>query len=149
MRRHARRKAAALLTRPIAVLMLLGGCWSALVNVGLFAWALRSGRPAAEAVTMTFVSLVLIQFFKAYSFRSDRRSVFRGLLGNRWLNRAVLWELALLAVIVFLPALHAPFGTYALSPADLTIVVLLAGTVVPVLEAAKWMERRGWLGRLD
>ena len=26
---------------------------------------------------MTFVSLVLIQFFKAYSFRSDRHSVLR------------------------------------------------------------------------
>ena len=26
-------------------------------------------------MTMTFVSLVLIQFFKAYNFRSDRHSV--------------------------------------------------------------------------
>ena len=26
-------------------------------------------------MTMTFVSLVLIQFFKAYNFRSDRNSV--------------------------------------------------------------------------
>ncbi len=26
---------------------------------------------------MTFVSLVLIQFFKAYNFRSDRHSVLR------------------------------------------------------------------------
>ena len=36
---------------------------------------------------MTFVSLVLIQFFKAYNFRSDRHSVFRRPFANRWLNR--------------------------------------------------------------
>ena len=98
---------------------------------------------------MTFVSLVLIQFFKAYSFRSDRRSVFRAPFANRWLNRAVLWELLLLALIVFVPALHLPFGTRSLSPLDLAIVVAVAVTVIPVLEAAKAMERRGWLGTMD
>jgi Ca2+-transporting ATPase len=149
MRRRPHRRGHNLLTRPIAVLMLLGGFWSAFVNLGLFAWALNSGRPAAEAVTMTFVSLVLIQFFKAYSFRSDRESVFRGLFSNRWLNWAVLWELALLGAIVFVPMLHAPFGTYALSPTDLAIIASVALTVIPVLEAAKWMERRGWFGALD
>jgi P-type Ca2+ transporter type 2C len=149
MRRRPHKRGRGLLTRPIAVLMLVGGIWSALVNLGLFAWALNSGRPATEAVTMTFVSLVLIQFFKAYSFRSDRLSVFHGLFRNRWLNLAVLWELILLGVIVFLPALHAPFGTHALSSFDLALVAAVALSVVPVLEAMKWMARRGWLGALD
>ena len=35
---------------------------------------------------MTFVSLVLIQFFNAYNCRSDRHSVFRQPFANRWLN---------------------------------------------------------------
>jgi Ca2+-transporting ATPase len=149
MRRQPQRKGRSLLTRPVAVLMLIGGFWSALANLGLFAWALKSGRPSAEAVTMTFVSLVLIQFCKAYSFRSDRDSVFRGLFSNRWLNRAVLWELVLLAVVVFVPALHAPFGTYAVTPKDMAIILVVALSIVPVLEAAKWMERRGWFGAMD
>ena len=34
---------------------------------GLFIWADSSGRSHPEAMTMTFVSLVLIQFFKAYN----------------------------------------------------------------------------------
>jgi Ca2+-transporting ATPase len=149
MRRQPRRKGRGLLTRPMAVLMLLGGIWSAAVNLGLFAWALTSGRPAAQAVTMTFVSLVLIQFFKAYSFRSDRYSLVRRPFSNWWLNWAVLWELALLAAIVFVPALQAPFGTYSLPATDLAIVALVALTVLPVLEMAKWMERRGWLGTME
>jgi Ca2+-transporting ATPase len=36
---------------------------------------MNSGRGLSEAMTMAFVSLVLIQFFKAYNFRSDRNSV--------------------------------------------------------------------------
>jgi hypothetical protein len=35
------------------------------------------------AMTMTFICLVLIQFFKAYNFRSDRNSVFNLPFANR------------------------------------------------------------------
>ena len=42
---------------------------------------------------MAFVSLVLIQFFKAYNFRSDRQSVLHHPFANKWLNIAILWEL--------------------------------------------------------
>ena len=31
-------------TRPVVSLMVAGGLWSAAVNLGLFAWALNSGR---------------------------------------------------------------------------------------------------------
>ncbi|HEX2642161.1 MAG TPA: cation-translocating P-type ATPase [Thermoanaerobaculia bacterium] len=136
-------------TRPIVSLLLVGGIWSALVNLGLFAWALGSGRPLREAMTMTFVLLVLIQLYKAYNYRSDRRSVLRRPFANRWLNLAVAWELSLLAVVVYLPAAHDLFGTNALPFEEWLLVNGLAATIVPVLESAKWMERRGWLGRMD
>ena len=117
-----------------------------LVNLGLFAWALSAGRAPAEAMTLTFVSLVLIQFVKAYNFRSDRRHVFdaavrqpvaepRGRVGAR----RCCW------LIIYVPLLHEPFGTFALSLQDWILILGLALTVVPVLELSKWMERRGWL----
>ncbi|HLF93175.1 MAG TPA: cation-translocating P-type ATPase [Planctomycetota bacterium] len=149
MRRRPRKVGQGLLGRPVAILMILGGLWSAFVNLSLFAWALGSGRPLAQAVTMTFVSLVLIQFFKAYSFRSDRESIFKGAFANRWLNRAVLWEVLLLVLVVYLPALQAPFGTFPLPVLDLAVSGLAALTVVPALELAKAMERRGWFGPLE
>ena len=98
---------------------------------------------------MTFVSLVLIQFFKAYNFRSDRHSVLVRPFANRWLNLAIAWELAALAAIIYVPVLNEPFGTFPLPLADWVIVATAAFTVSPVLELAKWMERRGWFGRLD
>jgi Ca2+-transporting ATPase len=136
-------------TRPVVTLMLIGGLWSTLVNLGLFAWALHSGRGLRATMTMTFVSLVLIQFYKAYCYRSDRHSALRRPFGNRWLNLAIAWELALLALVVYLPAMRELFGAEALPFADWLLVNGLAATVAPVLELAKWMERRGWFGRLD
>jgi Ca2+-transporting ATPase len=148
MRRRPRGPRSGIFTRPVITLMSVGGIWSALVNLGLFSWALNSGRSEAEAMTMTFVSLVLIQFFKAYNFRSDRHSVLNAPFANKWLNLAIVWELVLLGLIIYLPFLHEPFGTFSLPLVDWLIVVALAFTVSPVLELAKWMERRGWFGKL-
>jgi Ca2+-transporting ATPase len=149
MKRKPRNPRTGIFTRPVVTLMVLGGLWSALINLGLFTWALNSGRSIAEAMTMTFVSLVLIQFFKAYNFRSDRLSVLNKPFANKWLNLAVGWEIVLLILIVYLPFLHEPFNTYALPLIDWLIVGGLAVTIVPVLEIAKWMERKGWLGKME
>ncbi len=146
MKRKPRDPRTGIFTRPVVTLMVLGGLWSTLINLGLFIWALNSGRSQAEAMTMTFVSLVLIQFFKAYNFRSDRLSVIDKPFANKWLNLAVGWELILLVLIVYLPFLHEAFSTYALPWLDWVIVAALSVTIVPVLELAKWMVRKGWFG---
>jgi Ca2+-transporting ATPase len=145
MRRPPRHPRTGIFTRPVVSLMAVGGLWSAIVNLGLFAWAQSSGRGAEGAMTMTFISLVLIQFFKAYNFRSDRYSVLNRTFANRWLNLAVVWELLLLIVIVYVPFLQKPFGTFGLPLMDWAIIVALAFSIFPVLELAKWMGRRGWL----
>jgi Ca2+-transporting ATPase len=149
MKRKPRNPRMGIFTRPVVTLMVLGGLWSTIVNLGLFTWAINSGRSIMEAMTMTFVSLVLIQFFKAYNFRSDRRSVLEKPFANKWLNLAIFWEITLLLLIVYLPAMHEPFNTYSLPLVDWLIVGVLAVTIVPVLEIAKWMERKGWLGSID
>ncbi|MCU0874741.1 MAG: cation-translocating P-type ATPase [Pirellulaceae bacterium] len=141
MRRRPRDPRRGIFTAPVVALMLVGGCWSAVVNLLLFVWALRSGRSSDEAMTMTFVSLVLIQFFKAYNFRSDRHSVLRRPFANRWLNVAVLWELMLLLLVVYLPFLQRAFGTFSLTWQDWSIIVALAFSVSPVLELTKWLGR--------
>jgi len=148
MRRPPRDAGQGIFTRPVVTLIMVGGVWSALLNLLLFSWARNSGRSDAEAMMMTFVSLVLIQFFKAYNFRSDRRSVFRRPFANNWLNLAILWEVIMLLVIVYLPALQKPFGTFHLPPRDWAIIVAAAFTIFPVLELAKYLERRGMFGVL-
>ena len=147
MQRRPRKPRDGIFTRSLVLLMLTGGVWSAVANISLFTFLLRNGRRLDEAVTMTFVSLVLIQFFKAYSYRSARRSVFDQPFANRWLNLAIGWELVLLAAIVYTTRLQRAFGTFALSGADWTLVVAVAVSVVPVLDVVKWMVRQQWFGQ--
>jgi Ca2+-transporting ATPase len=148
MERKPRNPRTGIFTRPVAVSLLAAGLWSGLVNIGLFTWLVWSGRPLQQAMAMTFVSLVLIQFFNAYNSRSDRWSIVRAPFANVWLNRAVAWELVLLAVVVYVPFLQTAFGTFSLAPADWALTTLLASSIVPVLELVKWAARRGWLGEL-
>ncbi|HKY29097.1 MAG TPA: cation-translocating P-type ATPase [Pyrinomonadaceae bacterium] len=149
MKRPPRDQRSGIFTRPVVLLMLVGGIWSTIVNLSLFVWALNSGRSVDEAMTMTFVSLVLIQFFKAYNFRSDRHSVLREPFANKWLNLAIAWELIMLALILYVPLLERLFGTIGLPASDWILIVAAAFTVSPVLEMAKWAERRGWFGKLE
>ncbi len=103
MRRAPRNPRTGIFTRPVVSLMLIGGIWAALANIGLFAWLLHSGRSEADAMTMTFVALVLVQFWNAYNFRSDRLSLLERPFANRWLNLAIAWELAMLLLVVYVP----------------------------------------------
>ena len=148
MQRKPRDPRLGIFTRPVVVMLLTGGLWSALVNITLFVWMLNTGRSLTEVMSMTFVSLVLIQFFKAYNYRSDHLSVFQKPFANKWLNIAVAWELVLLVAILYVPFFQRAFATFALSIEDWIITTLMAFTVVPVLETVKWMTRRGWFGQL-
>ncbi|MDD5750970.1 MAG: cation-translocating P-type ATPase [Candidatus Peribacteraceae bacterium] len=146
MQRPPRDVRGSIFTRPVVFLMLLGGFWSTIVNVSLFAWSMSSGRSLEESMTMTFLSLVLIQFFKAYNFRSDHNSLLRQPLANRWLNASILVGIAMLIGVVYWPPLQLPFGTFAVPLKDWGIVLALAVTVIPVLECGKCLIRRGYLG---
>ncbi|MBI4525663.1 MAG: cation-translocating P-type ATPase [Deltaproteobacteria bacterium] len=144
MRRPPRNPRTGIFTRPLLALMAAGGCWSAVVNLSLFAWLLRSGRSLGEAMAMIFVALVLIEFFKAYNFRSEHYSLLKRPFSNKWLNMAVLWELAVLLALIYVPFLQVLFGTYSLSATDWGVIVAAAFTISPVLELVKWLRSRGW-----
>jgi Ca2+-transporting ATPase len=149
MKRKPRNSRTGIFTRPVKYILGIAGLWSGFVNISLFIWARNSGRSIEEAMTMTFVSLVVIQFFKAYNHRSEHITVFERPFRNKWLNRAVLWEFALLLLIVYLPFLHEPFNTYSLPLIDWVIIFAVAGSITPVLELVKWMIRKGWFGAME
>jgi Ca2+-transporting ATPase len=148
MQRKPRDPRVGIFTRPVLATLLTAGLWSAIVNIALFAWLMRAGRPLQEVMAMTFVTLVLIQFFNAYNCRSDRLSIFHRPFTNRWLNMAVGWELLALGLVVYVPFFQPAFGTFSLTASDWMLTAALAFTIVPVLEVVKWMARRGWFGEL-
>jgi Ca2+-transporting ATPase len=147
MSQKPRPRGQSIFTKPVVILMLIGGIWSCLVNLGIFKWTLDAGRSMIEAQCLCFLTLIIIQFFKAYNFRSDKKSIFRiGLFKNKWLNLAVISQIMLMLVIIYVPFLQQPFHTFSLNAVDWAIVILLAGSVFPVLEISKavirWQERK-------
>ena len=149
MERAPRDPRRGIFTRPVVTLMSIGGVWSGFVNLSVFVVARERGASIEEAMAYTFLTLVLTEFCKAYSYRSDRRSVLDHPFANRWLNLAITWELLLLGVIVYVPFFQDVFGTNSLSATEWLVLFAVAFSVVPVLEIAKAMARRGWFGELD
>jgi Ca2+-transporting ATPase len=126
---------------PVVRLMVLGGSWSALTNLALFVGARYLGYTNQAAMTLTFVSLVLMEFFKAYGYRSDHQHVLHRPLTNRWLNAAILWELGLLILIIYVPFLQQAFDLTPLSLWEWMFLLFWSHTILPVLEFGKWLER--------
>ncbi|MBI2853916.1 MAG: cation transporting ATPase C-terminal domain-containing protein, partial [Chloroflexi bacterium] len=143
MSQKPRPRGQGIFTRPVVTLMSVGGVWSMIVNLGIFKWALDNGMDMVEAQSLTFLTLIIIQFFKAYNFRSDHKSVFEtGMFQNKWLNLSILSQVVVLWIIVEVPFFEEIFGTYPLTATEWLITILVSGTVFPVLEIAKAIIRR-------
>ena len=147
MRLPPRNPRMGIFTPPVVRLMVLGGAWSAIMNLTLFIGARYMGYTDQAAMTMTFVSLVLIEFFKAYGYRSDHQHVLHRLLVNRWLNAAIVWEIGLLLLILYVPFLQRVFNVTPPGPWEWAFLLFWSHTILPVLEFGKWLERVGVFGR--
>jgi Ca2+-transporting ATPase len=64
-------------------------------------------------------------------------------LANRWLNAAILWEIGLLMLIIYVPFLQRAFELAPLSLGEWMFLLFWSHTILPVLEFGKWLERRG------
>ena len=115
---------------------------SALITLGLFTWALASGRPLAEAMTMTFADARADRVLQGVQLPLRPELLLEGPFANKWLNLAIVWELVMLALVINVPFLQDAFGTTSLSVEEWLRVAGIAFLIVPVLEAAKWLFRR-------
>jgi Ca2+-transporting ATPase len=129
------------------------GMWQHIIWVGLYiagisiaamAWAMS--REAAYWQTVIFTVLTVSQLFHSMAVRSETASLFRiGLFTNLPMLFAVLLTLALQLAVIYTPALNIVFHTQPLPLTDLAACLALSSTVLVVVEAEKWMVRRGWI----
>jgi len=123
---------------------LLGiGFWTMLASLGVFLWALNSGRDPMEAQCLCFVTLVSVELFNCFNCRSEKLSLFRmNPLGNKWLLAAVAFSWAIAVAIVYVPFLQEPFHTYSMSLQDWGIVLLAGVSVFIPVEITKLIMAR-------
>jgi Ca2+-transporting ATPase len=143
MRRPPRDPRRSIFDKPLVNYLLGIGFWTMLASLGVFLWALNSGRTPVEAQCLCFVTLVSVELFNCFNCRSEKLSLFRmNPLGNKWLLAAVAFSWAIAVAIVYAPFLQEPFHTYAMSLQDWGIVLLAGVSVLIPVEISKLITAR-------
>jgi Ca2+-transporting ATPase len=143
MRRPPRDPRRSIFDKPLVNYLLGIGFWTMLASLGVFLWALNSGRTPVEAQCLCFVTLVSVELFNCFNFRSERLSLFRmNPFGNKWLLAAVAFSWAIALAIVYVPFLQGPFHTYSMSLQDWVIVLLAGVSVIIPVEITKLIMAR-------
>jgi Ca2+-transporting ATPase len=123
--------------------------WAALAGIGAVVGAAALGAyllggPADEARTMAFATVALSELALVYSVRSPIRAAVQA-RRNRYLDGAALLSAGLVALAVYLPALHGPLGTVSLHAGALGLTAALALAPFVAVELGKaFLRRRGW-----
>jgi Ca2+-transporting ATPase len=117
------------------------------VTLGTQAYAIRV-LGSADWQTMVFMVLTLSQMGNALATRSERESLFaQGVFSNLYLIGAALLTVTLQLVLIYVPFCNDIFKTAPLSAAELATCFLISSVVFVVVEAEKWLARRGLLYR--
>jgi calcium-translocating P-type ATPase len=96
-----------------------------------------------QATAMTFLSMVACQVGTAFAARTERASLRSiGVFSNRLLLWGIAFELALAAVLIYVPVFQDLFGTAALPVKDLALVAPFPFIVWGADELRRWLIRR-------
>lgn len=136
MQRGPRPKEESIFAGGFGLQIVLQGLMFALLTLFAFilgqkAGGLQGGR------TMAFIVLALTQVFHAFNMRS-KKSLFRiSFFSNKFLLGAFFLSTALVALVVFVPALAYFFGLTTLPVKLYLIALLLSFVPIPVIELTK------------
>ena len=122
------------------------GLWQHTIWVGLLmasvalavqAYAIGQGWPWQ---TMVFATLALLQLGHALAIRSETDSLFRlGLRSNLPLTIVVAATFVVQMALIFVPVLQPVFGTSALTPPQLALVLVASTLGFAAVETEKWL----------
>jgi len=115
--------------------ILLEGGWIAFVSIAAYHMGLQTGP--AMASTMAFATLTLARLFHGFNCRSEFGIFKIGLFSNPYSIGAFFAGVLLLAVVLFIPALHGVFGVTALSFVQIVKIVALAFLPTIAIQAGK------------
>ena len=103
------------------------------------AWEITN---SADGMTMAFLSLSMAEIFHSFNMRSLHKSVFHMGSQNLYIWGAMLLSLISTAAVIYIPFLSNAFGFESISFAEYLAAMLLALSIIPMVEIEKIFERR-------
>mgnify|MGYP000896137928 FL=1 len=95
-----------------------------------------------DGMTMAFLTMSLAEVFHSFNMRSQRGSVLRLKTHNKYLYLAMLVSLLLTLAVIYVPFLRDAFGFEHISFQEYIYSLLLAISVVPIVETVKFFQRK-------
>lgn len=96
-----------------------------------------------KGVTMTFAGIVVAQAGNVLASRTSKQSIFKtSLKTNKWIIVGIAAQLAILAVLVYVPLMNQFFGTTPLGLTEWAYLLSLAVVVVFAEEIRKLFSRK-------
>lgn len=119
------------------------------ITLGVYALAITypvhqaSGLAHADALTMAYATLGMIQLFHAFNVKSVHQSIFTvGFFKNKAFNWAVLASFLLLAATIMVPGLNGLFHVSHLDIYQWGIVLAASFSLIVIVEIVKFFQRR-------
>jgi Ca2+-transporting ATPase len=110
--------------------------------MSLFAYGLSS-RGLVEARSLMFMAIIVFELVFAFSCRSQSQTVFRlGVTSNKYLVAAVLSQLCLLLLIMYVPSVARLFEVTPIGIIDWLVVAAVGISGFVLAEASKVFAAR-------
>ncbi|GAB5046468.1 cation-translocating P-type ATPase [Thermodesulfovibrio sp. TK110] len=117
-----------------------------LISAGVvfnFINALENGASIEKARTVAVTTMVFFQFFQAWNSRSEYESIFKiPLLSNPFLFFSLIASFLAQLAFIYVPAFQWVFRTQPISMSDWQNILLVALSVIVVVEIDKWIRRK-------
>jgi Ca2+-transporting ATPase len=129
------------ITKGMIAIMIVVGLIMAIGTLTIY-YLTAPANPTDEQIshsrTMAFTTLVMFQMFFVFSARSPYIPLYKlGFFTNKKLILAVGVSLLLQCLIIYLPPMQAAFSTYPLQLMDWLLIVLVASSVMIIMESYK------------
>ncbi len=94
-----------------------------------------------DGMTMAFLALSMTEIFHSFNMRSRRKSIFSMKTHNLFLWGAMLASFVATTLVVYVPFLREIFEFTEISLLEYGIAMLLALSVIPIIEVVKLIQR--------
>ncbi len=119
----------------------------AIALLTLASFFIGEAQTHGTGMTMAFMTLSLCEIFHSINMRSRHKSIFTMGFDNKYLIGAMVLSFILTLGVIYVPGLNTAFQLTALPVGDLLAAGGIALLIIPVVEAAKILERRALKNR--